>query len=60
MKPSLRIKEIYEDLQKTLGDKGDAVTAIIQFLDEEFEKNKPGSFKCSVCGYYCKDCCSCI
>lgn len=57
MKPSEKIREIYEELQKGLGDKGDTVTAIIQYLDEQWEKKEKLQWYHFGCGI--PDTCNC-
>lgn len=42
MKPSQRIQEIFNEMaKKTLYPKSSELPAILQYLDEKYEKNKP-------------------
>lgn len=63
MKPSERIKEIFYELntKNDFGFEKNIIDSIIQYLDEEYEKNKPCEHKNthdSADGLYdvCKDC----
>lgn len=55
MKPSERIKEIFNSKGKAFSSEriiARSLDAVIQYLDEEYERNKPKESKgCKKCGF---------